>query len=484
MPQRSSEARYSAFLADARAEMQSHIKPFTRCCCLTLLLSITPAGAQNPPPEPAAHIRSEVREVVVPVVVTNTRGRHVTGLKASDFQVFEDGKLEHIVAFRTDLMPSAGSTAPGVVDAGHAPAAPVAAAATADDPRQTYLILVDTLHSSFANVNRVRGALEKFFEEERSAESQYALIALGRSATVIQDSTRDASTILAALRSNGFSKSAADSDSAGLASAADQFAALMRAYCTYCYCTSAGNMVVGEQPQCPDAKARVQAFLIGYSERSYVANQQFLKELRKIVEAIASMPTSRTIVFLSDGFNRFPGRELYAILLGYGPKDRSFELNPRSIQPELDAILKFATAKDVRFYTIDSRGLYTSGAAPGSGFDASSSSHIQTQMDARGSPNIAAGVPEAVTSNATSAARESADPLAQLARETGGLFFENSNDLMKGVRQAVEDGREYYVLSYVPGNNTWDGKYRRIQVTVKDGKWQVHAKAGYWASEN
>jgi len=450
-------------------------------CCLALVFLGSASNAQHPSSEQTPRIETKVKEVLVPVVVTNGRGRHISGLKASDFQIFEDGKPERIVAFRTELMAAPTSSDPVLTEPGRAAAGPTAAAATPDDPRQTYLVVIDTLHSSFANFNRTRDALEKFFEKERSTQAQYALIALGRSAVVVQDSTRDASRILAAIRSNGFSKNVLDSETANLPAAADQFAELARSYCYYCRCVSAGNDT--DLPQCPDAKGRVQAFLTSFSERAFLLNEQFLQELRKIVEAIATMPTSRTIVFISDGFNRLPGRELYAILLGYGPKDRSFEINPRTIQPDLDAILKLATAKEVKFYTIDSRGLYTVGAAPGSGFAASNSSHIHTQMDARGSPNIAAGVPEAVTSNATSAARESADPLAQLARETGGLFFENNNDLLKGIRQAVEDGLEYYVLSYIPDNSLLDGKYRRIHVTVKGGKWQVHAKAGYWASE-
>jgi VWFA-related protein len=354
-------------------------------------------------------------------------------------------------------------------------------AARQDDPRQTYLIIMDTLHSAFANFGRIRDALEKFFEKERSGSAQYALIALGQSAVVVQDSTRNVSTILGVIRSAGFSKHVLDAQAANLAKAADQFAALMRAYCYYCRCTSSGNDT--ELPQCPDAKSRVRAFLTSFGERTFLLNQQFLRELDKIVGVTATMPTSRTIVFISEGFNSFSGRELYAILMGYGPKDRSFEFNPRSTQPQLDAILKTATANNVKFYTIDSRGLYTVSAAGGSGFDASNSSHIQVQMDARGSPNIAAGVPGAVTSSAVSAARESTDGLAQLARETGGTFFENNNDLLKGIREAVDDGREYYVLSYIPDNSVLDGRYRKIQVTVNGGKWQVHAKAGYWASE-
>jgi VWFA-related protein len=83
-----------------------------------------------------------------------------------------------------------------------------------------------------------------------------------------------------------------------------------------------------------------------------------------------------------------------------------------------------------------------------------------------------------------SAARENTDALALLAHETGGVFFENSNDLVKGIRQAVTDGRESYVLSYVATNKAADGKYRRIVVTMKEQRWKVHAKPGYWAAEN
>ena len=81
-------------------------------------------------------------------------------------------------------------------------------------------------------------------------------------------------------------------------------------------------------------------------------------------------------------------------------------------------------------------------------------------------------------------ARENSDVLASLAHETGGLFFENNNDLFKGIQQAFADGREYYVLAYVPENSLMDGTYRKIAVAVKNRKWRVSAKRGYWATGN
>src|SRR5262249_17224875 len=161
---------------------------------------------------------------------------------------------------------------------------------------------------------------------------------------------------------------------------------LMREYCTACRCVSSGN--TSDLPRCPETKARVQAFLTSFTERTFILNQQFLKIISSVLNALASMPTSRTVIFLSNGFNRFPGREVSGILTGYGPKEQ-FQYNPHDTQPDLDAVLKIATANNIKFYTIDSRGLYTASTAPGSGFDASSSSRMHTQMDARGTPNLA-----------------------------------------------------------------------------------------------
>lgn len=46
--------------------------------------------------------------------------------------------------------------------------------------------------------------------------------------------------------------------------------------------------------------------------------------------------------------------------------------------------------------------------------------------------------------------------MVDLADSTGGLFFGNSNDMLKGLRQALADGRAYYVLAYNSSNKLAD----------------------------
>ncbi len=51
-----------------------------------------------------------------------------------------------------------------------------------------------------------------------------------------------------------------------------------------------------------------------------------------------------------------------------------------------------------------------------------------------------------------------------MAESTGGKSFMNSNDLVLGLRNGIEDGSSYYTLTYYPENKNWDGLFRRIQV--------------------
>ncbi len=102
--------------------------------------------------------------------------------------------------------------------------------------------------------------------------------------------------------------------------------------------------------RCPVLKSQVKATLFSFSERAFLLNRNFLEQLAQLVSATSSMLTKRTILFISDGFNRFPGQELYSILRGYGVNDPTFKFDPRDLRPRLDGILKLALRYDVRLH--------------------------------------------------------------------------------------------------------------------------------------
>jgi VWFA-related protein len=160
-----------------------------------------------------------------------------------------------------------------------------------------------------------------------------------------------------------------------------------------------------------------------------------------------------------------PGKQAFDLLDAYFPGTRS-SLRSTDRLTDLEAVLRMAANRNIPIYTVDSRGLYTQ-----SYFDASN-------------PGSTVRLAPAVLGIMSRADSEAGETLTEIAAATGGTAFRNSNDLFAGIERAFADGRQYYVLAYVPVHASPDGKFRAISVRVRDGKWLVNAKRGYWAIEN
>jgi VWFA-related protein len=147
--------------------------------------------------------------------------------------------------------------------------------------------------------------------------------------------------------------------------------------------------------------------------------------------------------------------------VGCPPNQRQFT---ERMAHEFEPILQLAAAGNVTIDTIDSRGLYGQKA-----FDASN-------------PGVPVTVDAAVGRVERNIATADGNTLAEIADATGGTAFHNSNDLFGGLQRAFADGRDYYTLAYVSGNQNFDGKFRAITVQVRGRDAVVNAKRGYWAA--
>ncbi len=66
---------------------------------------------------------------------------------------------------------------------------------------------------------------------------------------------------------------------------------------------------------------------------------------------------------------------------------------------------------------------------------------------------------------------------------TGGQVT-NGNDVLGEITMAENYGAQYYTMSYKPENNDFDGRFRRIRVSVKGHpEWTVLTKAGFYAMQ-
>ena len=402
--------------------------------------------ALNAPKSDAAAIKVEVRQVLVPVVVTDKEGHHVTGLSKADFRVFEDGVEQTIAAFSVE---NAGvlSSVPAT------PSDSVTVAASKPVPvRRTYVICLDRLHTEFANLVRVRAALSKLFHGEQPGDARYVVVAVGTTTEVVQSPTTDPAAVLRVIESKDFEKLFLG-DKKG-ATGSDLQAFRRELDVARKACDEARPECVALSKSLPFRAAQIAA-----QERAITT--AFLEQLRYLVQDLARESGRRTLVLISDGFPLLPGKQALDLLEAYFPDSSNSTLRENR-KADLDAVLRVADRQNIPIYTIDSRGL-----------------HPQDNFEPAGTP---APVQLAAANSIRGSAWEAGGALEDMAAATGGTAFENNNDLFAGLARAFADGRQYYVLAYVPTNANSDGAFRSISVLVRDGKMSVNAKRGYWAT--
>jgi len=70
-----------------------------------------------------------------------------------------------------------------------------------------------------------------------------------------------------------------------------------------------------------------------------------------------------------------------------------------------------------------------------------------------------------------------------LAEQSGGRAFANSNSLSDVIAQVTSNSAHFYTLSYSPTEAKMDGGFRKIEVKVKSGKYNLSYRRGYFALE-
>jgi hypothetical protein len=74
------------------------------------------------------------------------------------------------------------------------------------------------------------------------------------------------------------------------------------------------------------------------------------------------------------------------------------------------------------------------------------------------------------------------DVLSDLAVDTGGQFFHNSNDLDAGFRRVATLSEVSYVLAFSPHNLKFDGRFHKLKVSLANPKgFTLQARRGYFA---
>jgi VWFA-related protein len=396
-----------------------------------------------------------VTAIVVDVVVRDRDGKPVTDLKASDFELYEEKVLQDVGSF-TLVNRSDPTAAPAATPAAPVTPAPGAPPATTQAP-QVIALLFDRLTPDAKSL-AYKAALN-YIGQGSTANNVVGVFGIDLSLIFYQPFTRDGDALRKAVE-----------DAVGRATSGSQ----------------SGRSAALKAAQAADAaQATLQAQESaagqgGTVDAAAAANAQFSSMTSRIAQQFTSLEadeegysTANALLAIVSSMKAIPGRKSM-VFFSEGLSITS------NVQSRFTSVIAAANRANVSIYPMDAAGLRTEStlAATREGVQGASSRRMNANPTTL--PNDRP-MTEALETNEALLHADPHSGLGQLADQTGGFLIANSNDLRDGFGRIDTDMRHYYVLTYVPKNTNFDGKFREIDVKVKRPGVRVRGRKGYFA---
>jgi VWFA-related protein len=419
------------------------------------------ASQTAPAPESKApSYRSTTRAVVVDIVVSKGDDA-IRGLSKRDFQILEDGKPQTIDFFEehsANTLP-AGTLPPlpqmpaGVYS--NVPAAP--------ENDSVNVLLLDALNTDRQEQSYVHSQIVTFLKNMQPGW-RVAVFVLGSRLRMVQGFTADSSVLRAAVNDpkNGLSMETDTSVSRSLQDKADDVEDKKR------------MALIGMSPAGMDALSSLQENRALYQADQRVA--MTIEALNALGRYLAGVPGRKNLIWFSSSF---------PITVFPSSKDKQPSAQFKQYSAAIKATADLLTVSKVAVYPIGAEGMMV-----GHMYDPIINS--RTPIDLEGGEVKASAGPGSSTRaggettpymNEDAAHANKMAAMEQLAQDTGGRAFFNTNDLAAAAGKAIADGAHYYTIAYTPTNKKMDGSYRKIEVKVPDEKYRLAYRHGYNADD-
>ena len=426
---------------------------------LAFNLILTTVTAQQKPAEDKIDvIRISTELVQTHVTVLDKKGNFVEGLRPDQFQVQVDGKPQNVSFFEE-------VKAGGQLDRPVAPTEPVKPSNAEKDKtstrpsqpvvqRRTVFFFVDDMHLKADSMKRTQDSLLRFVTETMGNADQVAITTASAQLGFLQQLTSDKTVLRQAIerlkpRSVDYTDMQNPRMTEYQAYAIEQnqtdvkelfiertCAEVLKVGSLMCTGSAMSNNAVLDEGNAGSQgnQARWRAESIVKSRARIITRQAAqgilvtLSSLESLVRTAAQLPERKLLVFVSDGF-----------FINFVSSTQTYDLK---------RITDFAMRYGTVIYTIDARGLM-SGSTDASkrGFFDASGRMVRVNLQ-----EVRAGQ----------------QPLFNLAVETGGDAWLNSNDMNAGITNAINATSNYYLLAWRPDNQApATDNFRRVKVTVK-----------------
>jgi VWFA-related protein len=396
--------------------------------------------------------------VQIPALVTDKSGTHIAGLKKEDFVVLENGSERQIATFEeiaSDpsrlILPRDANTFNNSVGGGI--------------PHRVTIIVLDLLNTPFADQAYLRNELLKYLSQSLDRREPTGLITLDRNGIhLIHDFTSDPLVLMAALH-------AVRGDASKFVDGPEEMEAITGSASPE---GSAGN---SDTSGGSGGKGGSSAGLSNQVQQEVNRMQSMMEDaalnFQSFQQRLAIIYTLQGLQAVAQGTSGFSGRKSVIWASGGFPfsvSDNTMQLAPAGrdsltdVLPLYERTWQLLNDAQIALYPIDVKGL-------------------QSNMPSASVGKInRSGRPSNYIRSATWRQIDTQSTFQVFAAATGGRAYYNSNDLVKGFRDAVRDSSEYYLLSYYLESGDTKPGWRKLTVKVKRDHVSVRARSGFYVA--
>lgn len=454
----------------------------------SMVLLVPTAWSQNTAPasniQDIPVIRATRREVLVDLVVRDKHHRLVTNLKPEEIEVYEDGVLQKVNAFRgvsgsEQLQSERGiaerSSLPGTHPSSVEPAPPLTSL------RQINFVAIVLAEIAPLNLEFAREAVRDFLHSDNLPNTYVSIYKLDRTLKIAQYYTENKDVLEKAVDGAARGAHAADaltaqaavvgSADASLQAIADNILAnpgtdptvqlAVRNALLEPFPTIVKDPLFARNAAAQDVSATLGMAVLAQARiengirfaQSLANGMDTLDALHDIVRSQENLPGRKVVLYLSDGLE--------------------FPMNRRDA---VESLISYANRAGVAFYAVNTQGLNVEDPMMRSLAELERTGAVSSaqRVDPANGHKEDDDIQLTVSSNKQLALRE-------LAEATGGFVVSDTNEIAAPMERVMEDIRSHYELAYTPTSTIYDGRFRKIEVRVTRPHLTVQTRKGYFA---
>lgn len=395
--------------------------------------------------------QSKVRVVLVDVTVTD-HDTPVSGLKKEDFEIQEAGKAQTIASFEVHQVhpqTQAQQALPPNVYSNDS------VQKTADSVN---VLVMDALNTPITDQAYARQQMVKYLKQIQPGP-QLAIFTLSTHLRIVEGFTVDPAVLLAALNRKDWGGTPQISPA-----------------------LPSQTEIIGEQTTINDIAQASSGPMAAAAPKMIEAMEQFMAETSNYQLYARVEMTLQALQQLGRYLSSFPGRKNVIWFSGAFPltllptSGRDYDSSyAQDVREKLRQTTNLLASAQVAIYPIAAAGLTSDSTAD-------TAQRFATSLPV--APGASKGEAEMAETEQGHLLIYSAQNAMQfIARDTGGEAFYNTNGLKEALAKAVNNGSNYYTISYTPTDKDQDGRYRPIQVKVRSGHYKLSYRHGYFADD-